>query len=243
MSGYSSYIRSLGPTSYWRLGEPSGVAAADEMGVNAGTYVGGPTLGAAGALQDGDTAMTLNASSKYALVKAGRILSGLPSATILAWASSGALVGIDAAVYCERGAAGNDIWKLELVATTGRPRLVIRNDAGTLQLMGATTGTYANNGFHQFVVTKSGTAINVYADGVLLNAFTQTPTDTFTDTVSSRIGSDQADAAAAFPGTIDEVAVWTRALSLTEIERVYAKGLSVGPTSALRNGGRPGNAG
>src|SRR5207249_1242776 len=58
-SGYSDTILVDGPVAYWRLGE-SGVAA-DLVGSNTGSLVGGVTTGVTGALGgDSNTAMSFN---------------------------------------------------------------------------------------------------------------------------------------------------------------------------------------
>jgi len=56
---YRDAVLALLPAGYWRLGESSGTVAADVSGHGlTGTYVGAPTLGAAGALAgDSDTGM------------------------------------------------------------------------------------------------------------------------------------------------------------------------------------------
>ncbi|HET9437495.1 MAG TPA: hypothetical protein VFO64_04785, partial [Gaiellaceae bacterium] len=49
-STYRGEVLADGPAGYWRLGEASGTAAADETGTNEGTYQNGVTLGQAGVL-------------------------------------------------------------------------------------------------------------------------------------------------------------------------------------------------
>lgn len=214
-----------GLLSWYRLGERSGTVARDSFGLNTGSYEGSPTLGAPGLLSnDGDTAVTLDASTKYVLCKAGRIVSGLASFSIVAWMSSGAVPTADRAIYCERGAAGNDIVKLECELGTGRPKFTYRDTAGTLNQNVALAGTYANNGRHLFAVTKAGTALVLYADGLPVRTATLTASDTFSGTVSSRIGSDQAAATSTFPGTLDEVSLYNRALTAAEISAYWAAG-------------------
>jgi hypothetical protein len=57
--GYADHIKAQTPLAYWRLGEPSGTVAADEMGYHDATYTGNPTLGTPGLVGDDDTAMTV----------------------------------------------------------------------------------------------------------------------------------------------------------------------------------------
>jgi hypothetical protein len=63
---WATVMAAKSPTAWWRLGEPSGTTATDEMAVQDGTYVNTPTLGVAGGSGDGDTAATFaTASSEY----------------------------------------------------------------------------------------------------------------------------------------------------------------------------------
>ncbi|HEY6461522.1 MAG TPA: hypothetical protein VIY73_15250, partial [Polyangiaceae bacterium] len=65
------------PLSYWRFGEASGTVAVDQMGATNGTYVGGVTLGAPGAIAgDGDTAATFDGATGYVDMGTGFAFGG-----------------------------------------------------------------------------------------------------------------------------------------------------------------------
>lgn len=79
--------------------------------------------------------------------------------------------------------------------------------------------------FHHVAITKSGTTIIAYLDGV---AFTAPPfTATFTFETSVSIGAGGVAHDSPFYGAIDELSVYNRALSSDEIEAIYVAG-SVG---------------
>jgi hypothetical protein len=60
-AAYVDVVDGLNPLGYWRLGESSGTTATDYAGSQNGTYGGGVTLGATGALSgDSDTAVTFD---------------------------------------------------------------------------------------------------------------------------------------------------------------------------------------
>lgn len=68
-TAYAEAILSDNPAGYWRLGEPSGTVAADELGVSNGTYTGSPTLAVAGALDvDSNGGVLFNGTSQYVSV-------------------------------------------------------------------------------------------------------------------------------------------------------------------------------
>lgn len=66
-SSFETEMLALTPTTYYRLGEPSGTAAVDAMGVQNGVYTGSPTLAVSG-YAAGDTGVTFNGSSQYVVI-------------------------------------------------------------------------------------------------------------------------------------------------------------------------------
>ena len=220
-------MKMAGLVSYWRLGESTGTVARDAMGVNTGTFAQTPTLGARGLLSgDPDNAISMTGTDNtggYVLVKNTSILSGLTNSSVVVWmAMTGTPINYKS-LYCERG-AGNDICDFAAQLTAGRPRFVYRDDAGTLDQIDSTSGTFLNNGTHMFAVVKSGTAITMYVDGVSNKTGTLTASDTFTGSVESRIGGNAGAANAFFPGSLDEVAIFNRALTGAEVAYLYAVG-------------------
>ena len=66
---YRDDVLSDSPSGYWRLGEASGVFAADSAGPNTGSYLNGPLLGRPGALgSDADTAVQFDGSNDFVRV-------------------------------------------------------------------------------------------------------------------------------------------------------------------------------
>lgn len=51
-AGFTDVVDGLSPVAWWRLGEESGLTAADASGGNVGEYVGDPMLGQPGAVVD-----------------------------------------------------------------------------------------------------------------------------------------------------------------------------------------------
>jgi hypothetical protein len=224
---YAPLLKSMGPLSYWRLGEsvPGTGTAVDEMGVHNGTYVASPATAPGLLAGDGNPGVTLNGSTQLINFGTTHFLSGLTNSSIVVWFSSGAFGTADRTLYSERPGTGNDIFKFALEITTGRPSFTYRDDAAALDQVYPTAGTYANNGIHCFVMTKAGTACILYADGAPVKNATLTASNTFTaaDRVT-QIGQDYPDGNSYFPGVLDEVAIFTRALTPTEVAALYAAG-------------------
>jgi hypothetical protein len=220
---YAPLCKSMNPLSYWRLGEavPGTGTAVDEMGAHNGTYVASPTTVPGLLAGDGNPGVTFNGTTQWITLGNTKILGGQVNSTFVCWLSSGAITAADRTLYSERS-AGNDIWNFEMELTTGRPKFVLRDDAGTIDQITAAAGTYANNGTHMFAITKAGTALVMYADGGSVKTATLTAGDIFTNAVTVDIANDAY--AAAYPGVMDEVAIWTRALSPAEILALYTAG-------------------
>jgi hypothetical protein len=74
--------------------------------------------------------------------------------------------------------------------------------------------------FHHLAVAKSGTTVVFYVDGL---AYTAAPYNSggFTFTTAAEIGSWGSPFQSTFNGTIDEVAIYSRALSTTEIQGIF----------------------
>jgi len=72
-SAYSDAVLADMPVRYYRLGDSSGTTAVDSSGNSQdGTYTGGVTLGASGAIQgDADTAATFDGTDDYVSLPVG----------------------------------------------------------------------------------------------------------------------------------------------------------------------------
>ena len=93
--------------------------------------------------------------------------------------------------------------------------------------------------FHHVAVTKSGTSVVFYVDGVAYAA--PAYGTTFSFTTPAAIGARGDDLSAGFLGAIDELSIYNRALSSSEIQSIYAVGSSgkcppTGPTITTQPG-------
>ncbi|MEI6786279.1 MAG: LamG-like jellyroll fold domain-containing protein, partial [Verrucomicrobiota bacterium] len=84
-------------------------------------------------------------------------------------------------------------------------------------------GLVTNTQWHHVAVAKAGTRVVYYVDGVAYSAAAYTTRFAFTTTVA--IGM-MGDARYAFWGSIDELAVYNRALAAAEIQAIYNAGSS-----------------
>jgi prepilin-type N-terminal cleavage/methylation domain-containing protein len=196
-----------GLVGYWKFDEEAGATAADASGNgNTGTWSGGASHWTAGKVGGAGIFGTNNS------VSAGttNIPSGSAPRTITAW------------IYPTSDSNGNDI--VNIGPTTQYQRFCLsRGTTNNIYFCGqnydvAGTLTMPNNAWSHTAVTFDGTNIRLYVNGVLDSVTDKNLLNTTVDRVN--IGS-YSGAAEWFPGLIDDVRIYKRALSAAEILALY----------------------
>ncbi len=202
--------------SYWRLGETAGTVAKDARGGRNGTYVNGVALGQPGALTadpdkapgfDGvnDTVSlpTLPSSANFTISGWQRIDAGAPNNNPL-------YAGIGSVRFMPRpGGFYVGVW-------LGGAEQVLQG------VTPANTGAWVH-----WAMVRSGSSLTVYRNGVAVGS--RAVSATALASLSGAIGR-YATAYAARAG-IDDVAVYSQALSATEIKGDYeSRGVAPDPT-------------
>jgi hypothetical protein len=219
------------PLSYWRFGEASGTVAVDQMGATNGTYVGGVTLGAPGAIAgDGDTAATFDGATAYVDMGSGFAFGGTAAMSYEAWVNpnegdaaarrfmsketssggrQGFLMAYTAAASPD-GGSGTGILSWERWGSGGTD----------------STGTFVTVGVYQHVVvTYDGATMAAYLNGALVGSAPSTRViESLTDAFRVATYSDFLSAADCFGGTIDEVAIYDHALAPARVALHYQVG-------------------
>ena len=214
-SPYSSAVANTpGVASYWRLGESSGTTACDTTGANTGTYQGGFTLGQPGALAgDPDTAVKLDGSTGIVNVPHASSLDVGDNFTLEAWVKRGAVsTSTNQAVASQQAKA----WLLMFNPSN---QLVLR-DATVADVVHSTT-TVTDSAWHQVAVTKNGSAVHLYIDGVDRTGSVSNQT-LQNNTLPLTIG--QSSNTSWFNGTVDDVSLYRRDLSASEIQSHHNTG-------------------
>ncbi|MBV6508723.1 MAG: hypothetical protein JJLCMIEE_01789 [Acidimicrobiales bacterium] len=230
--GYYDLVIEDEPLAYWRLNETStNDPAADHSGNdNDGTYSGTVQLEQPGAIEDDDAAAfdggqtdSTVATPDLALIEGGDF-------TVEAWVNTTEnrtwryvfSEAHSASLYTEWG----------LMLNSGKPRLYVRENAGSQHILEGPTAVNDNE-WHHLAATRDGNTFTLYVDG------DEVDTDTFTpaamDVNDGRIASKRGWpwASAHLAGTVDEVAVYDHALSAADIAEHHAN------TSAGGGGGSP----
>lgn len=84
------------------------------------------------------------------------------------------------------------------------------------------TSTISTSTWYYVVVTKDGSTYSLYLNGTLVT--TQSAGSATTTDNNTRLGASEDSAGAKYTGLIDEVGIWSRALSAAEVSQLYNSG-------------------
>jgi hypothetical protein len=230
---YAAVMAELAPLAWWRLGESAGApTAAPAAGSWPGTYLGTPPLGAAGLLQrDPDTALGGDGVGAYCSV-AGPIALPLVGWSLAAWVRITAAQAPTGASYVIAGASVRPLLAVyEWGAGTFGVQASWRDSSAAVRTVTTPAGTYPDDGLpHLIAATHDGAALRIYVDGALIST---------TSTWNATAYAAQAWYIARFSATywpagatVDEPAIWNRALTAAELAGLYVAGAAVDPYAA-----------
>jgi hypothetical protein len=209
----------------WRLGDSSGTTAVDVTGRFNGSYQNSPLLGSSGAIaRDPDTSVTFNGTNQRVSVPA------LPSAGDFA---------IEGWTYLTNASVNNNT----VFGAGAAVRLLARPGTGsTAAYAGVTLGgteyvlqpssAGSNlNTWVYWVMTRQGSTLTLYRNGVALGQRSDLPA-TATANLNGYIAA-QKNGRYYLAGRLDEVALYTRALSSLDASNGYVAGVNgIPPTSS-----------
>jgi len=216
--GIPSVDLDAGLVGHYTLDEATGLVAYDSAttdGAQDGKLVGGPVWGA-GKLLSG---LAFDGVDDYVELGDSGFVGNKPSFTIALWFAT-ALSTDYRTLYIERnGGAGSARVNVQL--WNGGVAVEMGDDADQYVYVDGPV-TAADNVWHHIALVESSTASRIlYFDGVAVGTET-TALGTLTLT-ARRLGGKTNDTRY-FPGTIDEVRIYDRALSPAEIEALFNPG-------------------
>ncbi|MEU1971945.1 PKD domain-containing protein [Microbacterium sp. NPDC019599] len=232
-SAYRSAIRASGATHYWRLDETAGTKLWDDIGDAPGTLLS-LTLGAGGALlNDSDAAVTSAGGSNPRMTTSDIAPAGT-AASVEAWVKTTSTRGGRIVGY-GNSATGT--------STSGQTDRVLYLDASGRVNWAINNGSYRtvysrssiNDGqWHHIVGTVGSAGMELYVDGTRVGR-DQAHTTPLAIDGYWRIGADQTSGFtnrpndAGLAGTIDDVAVYAKALTKGDIQSHYITSGRVSP--------------
>ncbi len=197
---------------WWRMEEGSGTTLSDASGLaNDGSIEGSPTWVAG---QDG-SALHFNGSTDDVLVPDAASLDITDQLTVAAWVrpeKTGTQYLVKKATQ-----GGTDGYELSLASPgTVFFRLNQASSANTYRI--DSTDPYPTDGtWIHVAATYDGTTMRLYVNGVEQGSGIPGPASIAANALPLAIAA-QSDAASKFQGTLDDIRVYARALSVTEVE-------------------------
>ena len=220
-SQYAQDVAADGAAHYWRLGEPSGATAFDWTGFEDATLSGGLSQGAPGAINgDTDAATTFDGNTGNAVDP--NAIVGPNTFTEEAWIRTTSTSGGKIIGFGDQQTGNSSSYDRHLyLDASGKVYFgVYNNGLYTTQSKAA-----VNDGqWHHIVGTLGSTGMTLYVDGRKVGTNGST-TAAQAYTGYWRIGGDNLNGwgadGAYFNGDIDDVAVYTSALSTDQVTKHY----------------------
>ena len=213
------------PFAYWRLGEPGGTTAGDSKKAflssrYPGTYVGGVALGRPGALAgDGNTSASFDGVDDYVEIGDEAAFDSVTDhLTIEAWVRSAGWSKAWEAIVTK----GDSSWRLSRFGGTRQVSFDTSHSTDNGLASHSLPGTSAidDNRWHHLVAVYDGIAKYLYVDGAL-EAFAPYRKVIAKNDHRVRIGENAQSTGRFFRGGIDEVALYTVALTPVQVLRHF----------------------
>lgn len=231
-SAYAAAALADRPLHYWRLGEATG-AAANSASYDNLTVNGSVTRSQTGAVPgDADTAIRFNGNStQYAATATSRL--GRHTFSVEAWVRTNSTSGGKIIGFGNRTTGNSTSYDRHLyIGNDGRVRFGVAPVGGTRIV--TSPNSLVDNTWHHVVGTLGDGVMTLYVDGQQVGQLTGVRMAANYQGVW-RVGGDNLSGWANRPvsdyfnGTIDEAAVYPRALTAAEVAQHYAVG-STGTT-------------
>lgn len=208
--------------SYWKLDELSGTTAEDAHGSNDGTFVGSPTS-AAGKINSGlvfDSSDALNCGSDASLDITGAL-------TIAGWIWPQANSGFGSMIDHAQEGSSIENYCLLITAGTSSPKIWMQWNNGGWQ-QHSVDNALTTGAWQHIAVTYDAGTVKIYRNGAQIGT-TGTGMAALATNASNvcKIARYQVGSQGNFNGLLDEIGLWSRALSDAEISQLYNDGLGL----------------
>lgn len=216
-----------GITSYYKFDENTGTTVGDSAGVNTGTWNGSGTVWTTGRINSGGNFVTTN--NNYVNISGNSGLYLNTGYSISLWVKCSGLSGIQDRFFClGNSSQNNQIWILERGTTdSSKLSMFVRNDANVSMLSQVDSATTIIDGnWHHIVWTDNNGTAKLYIDGTQDGTnFNYVRSGTFTFDRAAIGCLLRSGVGNPVTGTIDEVGIWSRILSATEVTTLYNGGV------------------
>ena len=238
-AGYACQVLADGPAAYWRLGETSGTSAIDSsgnghIGVYTGGYTQGQTPGPLSGGGDATAATLFDGSTGYVTNNDAALNGTFTAITVESWVKTNvAMPGYPRIVddgYVGNGGTGTkNGYELEFTPGGG---LYFDIGNGSAWYTAASNSTGYNDGkWHLFEGTFDGTTVKIYADGVMVGQGVSGFGTISAGGSPVNIARRSNGPGDPLQGTLGDVAIYSHALTASQIANHYVLGVGSGPLS------------
>ena len=208
--------------SHYTFDETSGTTAGDSAGSNNGTLIGGPTWSTGNI----DGALSFDGTN-YVNIPDNSTLEGFSSMTVATWINSNTAQSGSNRFAVGKGASY--VLTFDHAVTNFQGHFAVY-DGTTWYTSGTSENTVASNTWVHFVGVYDGTNLKVYENGTEsssrnVGSFTIASNPNDLGIGANGSGGDK------FSGVIDDVRIYNRALSASEITELYNYSGETTPTS------------
>ncbi|WP_341953223.1 PKD domain-containing protein [Salinibacterium sp. TMP30] len=219
LSDYASAVMNDQPTSYWRLGDPSGSTAVDSVGRDNSTANAGVGFGASGAIiGDSNTAANFTGSSN-SYTGSGEKVWRDNTFSVEAWFKTSTTAGGKIVGFGNKQSGNSNNYDRHIyMDTSGKVNFGVYT--GSTRIV-QSARSYNDNQWHQVVGSMGATGMELFVDGVRIGV---DPSVVWGQNYWGywRIGGDRSwSGADYFNGAIDEVAVYPKPLTATQVQNHY----------------------
>lgn len=141
--------------------------------------------------------------------------------TISLWVNSTG-IGIDQFLAGTRQSSSSNYWFIEILANSS-----VKVESGDMGLFILGVDSLTSNTWHHIVLQVAANNVSLYIDGVVNGIDTSTTLLTVNSDRTVEIGRWYNGFSTTFNGIIDEVGLWNRSLTKSEVEQLYNNGSGI----------------
>ena len=219
-SSYSTAVTDDSPSLYYRLDESSGTTAADSSGNGiTGTYASsGITYGVTGAIGgDSDTSITTAASGAAVTASDSTLPSGSSARTVELWEKS---TTYNTWLF-SYGTLGTDTFFGVYLSAASQLEFTAYSENPTFN----TPYSMVDGNWHQVAVTYASQVVTMFVDGQQIGTASTGALATTLSSAGFQVGQGGNWSNAPFVGSIDEVSIYSGALTAGRINAHWAAGV------------------
>jgi hypothetical protein len=222
-TAYSQVILSDDPASYWKLDEAAGTTATDSVGGLNGTYTNGPVLNGTG-VKDANTAVSFDGVNDSVVVSDQYDFAGNAAFSVEFWMNRSASGSNQRIVSKERYTSASSWGGWEVMLGPTSAVHFLRMDGGSTSSAILTPVTATATWYH-VVATYGSSTMRLYLNGTAVTPAVGSAFALEDSTVPLTFAQMANNSLARyFPGKIDEVAIYSRALTAQQVTDHYTAG-------------------